>query len=155
MNRLETIPSLIKAFYGVDEQLLKEVVVTAIPDSLKQHMGKPKPKPCYDNCFHLANKLDCHYVVGFGVSDGFPFQHAWLRDDHKYYDPTLELAGDRCVDGITYYAVHEISAERLINTAIEIDELSGIGVFPPMIETIAHLPKFDGQLMKVAKCFIN
>lgn len=69
------------------------VKVEPLPKSLKGFLKKSEFKACYNNAYKFmsdyAHVHDVQYVLGFGLSV-IPVEHAWIKVDGVYYDPTWE-----------------------------------------------------------------
>lgn len=85
-----------------------------------------KEKQCYSNVFKLVNTLDCltdieankpKYCLVYAFRYGICFEHAILKLDGRYYDPTWE----RYIDLNAEYAlVSEYSLDQVYDLQCEI-----------------------------------
>lgn len=76
-----------------------------------------KPKQCFDNAYRYLDSLpvnttDCQYVLGFLLFRGIPVEHAWVKVDGQYFDPTLTSHSDH-----EYYSLAELEFMELIDVA--------------------------------------
>ena len=69
-----------------------------------------KSKLCYNNTFnYVCNNINAIYVLGWTCSLGFPIDHAFIKEDDKYFDITLQTK-----EGDVYYSLVELTAAELI-----------------------------------------
>lgn len=76
-----------------------------------------KPKQCFDNAYHYLDSLptnitDCQYVIGLMLFRGIPVEHAWVKVNGQYFDPTLTSHADH-----EYYSLAELDFMELIDVA--------------------------------------
>lgn len=69
-------------------------------DKLLTRLNLKQPKKCFMNCYMAVmntlskNEFDIYYVLGtVTTSDGNAVEHAWIKWNGEYYDPTLEPQG--------------------------------------------------------------
>lgn len=69
-------------------------------DEVLYRLDLKKPKMCFMNCYlavmnTLSNdNFEIHYILGtVTTSDGYTFDHALIKWNGNYYDPTLEPQG--------------------------------------------------------------
>lgn len=77
--------------------------ISDIPVELDMFLSKlnlKKPKMCFMNCYMAVmntlskDEFDIHYVLGTVTAiGGHTFEHALIKWNGKYYDPTLEPQG--------------------------------------------------------------
>lgn len=77
--------------------------ISNIPKNLHEVLDRCdllKPKMCFGNCFLAVmntiskEEFDVHYVLGsVTTEDGHEFDHALIKCNGKYHDPTLEPQG--------------------------------------------------------------
>lgn len=76
--------------------------ISDIPDELDELLSKlnlKAPKMCFMNCFlavmnTLSDKnFEIHYILGTVTHNGHTFDHALIKYNENYYDPTLEPQG--------------------------------------------------------------
>ena len=71
-----------------------------------------KPNLCYNNAFHfVSNHPEAKYVVGYGHSV-IPIDHAWVKVDGKYYDPSWEANSG--LEGKAYVPLYELDMADLL-----------------------------------------
>ena len=76
-----------------------------------------KPKQCFDNAYHYLDSLptnitDCQYVIGLMLFRGIPVEHAWVKVNGQYFDPTLTSHSDH-----EYYSLAELDFMELVDVA--------------------------------------
>ena len=81
-----------------------------------------KQKLCYNNAWCTLSRLpelkDGRYVLGYVLVCGVPIEHAWVKAEDKYYDPTEQVVfGSR--DGLKYFSLVELDRETLFDLTIE------------------------------------
>lgn len=69
-------------------------------DVLLSGLNLKMPNRCFVNCYLAVmntlskNEFDIHYVLGtVTTADGHTFDHALIKWNEEYYDPTLEPQG--------------------------------------------------------------
>lgn len=142
------IQAFIESAYGVKKKYLSPVMIKSMPEYLlTEAKSIVEPRRCYDNCYHLATRWNVTYVIGFGIVEGFPIQHAWIKIGDNYYDPTLESHHGSFKETM-YYKVEEFDEHdlELDNFISEVDLNSGIGLYPPMIEILGFHPRWEGKI---------
>ncbi len=69
-------------------------------------------KQCYNNAFkaltHDGLRDNDRYVLGIMIFMGVPIEHAWIKKDGKYFDPTLDPKSNDA-----YYSITELTHEQL------------------------------------------
>ena len=92
------------------------MIISPLPPALKAHLqnlGLMAPAMCFQNSLMAVMTTleagNLSYVLGWVThpSDGKRTQHAWLKDEALYYDPTLEPQGQHLES--KYEVVHELS----------------------------------------------
>ncbi|KJG37691.1 hypothetical protein UA32_12060 [Photobacterium angustum] len=155
---MSQLTKFIHMAYGVKSEHLKPVIINSLPEYLLNEAKKIiKPKCCYDNCYKLASEWNITYVIGFGVVEGFPIHHAWIKIGDSYFDPTLEATQTNFIPASEYYMIDEFDGDttELIDFICEVDEKSGIGLYPPMIENLGYHSKWNGKLDTVSLTLLD
>lgn len=102
----------------------------------------PEVKACYDNSFTSVCFLkDATYCLGYTLSNRVPIaiEHAWIKHDGKYYDPTFlwhnrQSAPDDCA----YMVLHEFNRQELL-AFLKLQEADGGDVYPPDMLRVMRL----------------
>jgi hypothetical protein len=96
-------------------------IATMPPSLLADLRDLIKFKACYNNVFNIATTLhvighDVAYVVGIAESV-IPVDHAWIKIDGYYYDPTWQQFTS--IEKGGYHAVAELSIDHLEEIIID------------------------------------
>lgn len=124
--------------------------VSDIPSNLDELLSRldlKKPRMCYTNCYlavmnSISKKdFDIHYILGIATtSDGSTFDHALIKWNGNYYDPTLEPQGLH--KSFSYSIEREFSPKEILQLMINkfglshIEEMiDGKQPFWPLVKT--------------------
>lgn len=142
-----------EAEFGIVSGNLRSIEVSKMTGKVKEAASViVKPKACYDNCFNLAHQLNVTYVLGvaFMSSIPYPIAHAWLKIDDQYIDPTLETVFED-IEHYSYLSLVEIPAKEILSVVDVVSKATGKGSFVPMIESIAHHPRWSNMFTNYGK----
>lgn len=82
-----------------------------------------RPKECYRNAFVTCEVLEYNhtvkYVEGYLNMKGLPIEHAFVKVDDKYIDPTIELALNKNVNSDTYVKIGEFTTNEVRKIIVE------------------------------------
>lgn len=97
--------------HRIDFKSLQHVKVEKLDErTLNEFEQECMPKQCYNNAYNLALTYDAKYVLCYSMQFGFPIEHAIIKLDGKYYDPTYQLFSKLHEH---YYVVKEFDSDEL------------------------------------------
>lgn len=93
-------------------------------DVLLSRLNLKNPKMCFMNCYIAVmntfskDEFDIHYVLcTLTTADGHTIEHALIKWNGKYYDPTLEPQG---LHRSCSYSIHkEFSPREIVQLLVE------------------------------------
>ena len=106
---------------GISVDEAEEIIVKPLTDELKSILNLVKMKACYNNSYHYASLFGATYVLGYAAGI-FPVDHAWIKYEGEYYDPTWEKHLDDGIDGKSYVKLFEFEPSHLMG-AIEANRM--------------------------------
>jgi hypothetical protein len=124
-------------------------------DEVLYRLDLKKPKMCFMNCYlavmnTLSNdNFEIHYILGtVTTSDGYTFDHALIKWNGNYYDPTLEPQG---LHNSSIYSIEkEFSPNEIIqlmNNKFELSHIKemidGEKPFWPLVKTKSGEYEFE------------
>lgn len=116
----------------------------------------------YQNAVDAAQKLKADFVIYGAVMvnlglESIPLKHAWIKADHKYYDPSFQLGSGVGVYVESYLSLMEIPMVGFDAFCTRHFGLSS-DVIAPDIDAFRKLPVFSdffSNTLDVARAFVE
>lgn len=128
---------MMRASEVIDVDALQEIYVEELGVSDPHPYA---PKACYNNSFDFVSRNPgAKYVLGYGLNH-MPIDHAWVKVDGKYYDPTWEVHSEGGVLNRPYVPVFELGMEELFEV-IKANDMKP----PSVADMLSHLYRKKGR----------
>lgn len=81
-----------------------------VVDVAKKQTAGTQKKQCFNNSFKsVLSDTDRMYVLGYVFFHGIPIEHAWIKENGKYFDVTLDPKGQDEYVSIAEFSFTEVS----------------------------------------------
>lgn len=108
---------------SINIELMNDILEEQEISDLNKH-GDIRPKECFRNAFIVCERLEARghnvkYCEGYINMKGFPIEHAFVKVDEHYIDPTVELALKRDPTEDRYVVIGEFTTNEVRTVIIE------------------------------------